>query len=77
MTEAADRVPKRYRNRLHRLKNAYRKAYQREPEFDRPTTEQSAIEAITFLEDALRRAGIPLPENFRPRIPGSKKDRQS
>jgi hypothetical protein len=65
MSDPADRVPKAYRNRLHRLKNAYRQAYRREPELDRAVTERAAIEAIDFLEDALRRAGVPLPEQRR------------
>ena len=77
MTDPADRVPKAYRNRLHRLKNAYRKTYRREPELDRPVTEEAAIEAIDFLEHELRRAGVPLPEEFEPRIPGSKKGHRS
>jgi hypothetical protein len=64
MTDPVDRVPKAYRNRLHRLKNAYRKAYGREPEMDRPVTESAAIEAIAFLEDAVRRAGVPIPEQL-------------
>jgi hypothetical protein len=67
MTEAADRVPKRYRNRIHRLKNAYRKAYRREPDLEPPVTEQAAIAAITLLEDALLRAGEPLPAEFVPK----------
>ena len=64
MTDPADRVPKTYRNRLHRLKNAYRTAYGREPDMDRPVTESAAIEAIAFLEDALGRAGVPIPEQL-------------
>ena len=60
MTDPADRVPKAYRNRLHRLKNAYRKAYGREPDMDRPVTESAAIEAIAFLEDA----GFPIPDQL-------------
>jgi hypothetical protein len=68
MTDPYDRVPKTYRNRLHRLKNAYRKAYGREPEMDRPVTESAVIEAIAFLEDALRRAAVPIPDQLeRPR----------
>jgi hypothetical protein len=69
MTDSPDRVPKEFRNRLHRLKNAYRKAYGHEPEMDRPVTESAAIETIAFLEDALRRAGVPIPEQLerRPR----------
>jgi hypothetical protein len=74
MSDPADRVPKAYRNRLHRLKNAYRQAYRREPELDRAVTERAAIEAIDFLEDALRSAGVPLPEQRR-QTPGSKKRR--
>jgi hypothetical protein len=76
MSDPADRVPKAYRNRLHRLKNAYRKAYRREPELDRAVTERAAIEAIDFLEDALRRAGVPLPEQVERQTPGSKKRRR-
>jgi hypothetical protein len=64
MTDPADRVPKAYRNRVHRLKNAYRKAYGREPEMDRPVTEDAAIETIAFLEEALRRAGVPIPDQL-------------
>jgi hypothetical protein len=73
MTYPADRVPKAHRNRLHRLKNAYRKAYRREPELDRPVTEEAALDAITFLEGELRRAGVALPEELTPRTPGSNK----
>jgi hypothetical protein len=73
MTEAADRVPKRYRNRLHRLKNAYRKAYRREPDLEPPVTDQAAVDAIAFLEDALRRAGEPLPAEFVPKGAESRK----
>ncbi len=62
MTDPGDRVPKAYRNRVHRLKNAYRKAYGHEPEMERPVTESAAIEAIAFLEDALRRVDVPIPE---------------
>jgi hypothetical protein len=76
MTEAADRVPKRYRNRLHRLKNAYRKAYRREPDLEPPVTEQAAIAAITFLEDALRRAGEPLPAEFVPKGAEPRRDKR-
>jgi hypothetical protein len=61
MAGGDDRVPKQYRNRLHRLKNAYRRAYRREPELERPVTEQSALHAIASLEEALRRAGVPVP----------------
>jgi hypothetical protein len=50
------RVPKIYRHRLHRLKNAYRRAYRREPPIERPVTEQAALEAIAFLERELRQA---------------------
>jgi hypothetical protein len=74
MTEPAGRVPKEYRNRVHRLKNAYRKAYGREPDMDRPVTKSAAIEAIAFLEDALRRAGAPIPEPLE-RNPGEAKRR--
>jgi hypothetical protein len=73
MTDSADRVPKAYRNRVHRLKNAYRKAYGREPEMDRPVTESAAIEAISFLEDALRRAGVPIPEPLERHSPATKR----
>lgn len=77
MTEAADRVPKKYRNRVHRLKNAYRKAYRREPDLHPPpVTEEAAIEAITFLEDELRRAGEPLPAEFVPKGTESRKDKR-
>ncbi|HYT78533.1 MAG TPA: hypothetical protein VEQ37_04625 [Actinomycetota bacterium] len=61
MDGGEDRVPKQYRNRLHRLKNAYRRAYQREPELERPVTEQAALQVIASLEEALRQAGVPLP----------------
>jgi hypothetical protein len=60
MANPDDRAPKAYRHRLHRLKNAYRKAYGREPELERPVTEEAALKAIAFLEEALRRAGVPL-----------------
>ena len=73
MTDSADRVPKAYRNRVHRLKNAYRKAYGHEPEMDRPVTESAAIEVITFLEDALRRAGVPIPEPLERHSPATKR----
>jgi hypothetical protein len=63
MANADDRVPKAYRHRLHRLKNAYRKAYRREPELERPVTEEAALQAIAFLEQALHRAGVPLSED--------------
>ncbi len=75
MPDPADRVPKAYRNRLHRLKNAYRKVYRREPELDRAVTDRAAIEAIAFLEDALRRAGVPVPEEPERNTPGSRKRR--
>jgi hypothetical protein len=75
MSDPADRVPKSHRNRLHRLKNAYRKAYGREPELDRPVTESAALETIAFLEDALRRAGVPIPEQLERHTPGSNKRR--
>lgn len=61
MGNADDRVPKPYRHRLHRLKNAYRKAYRREPQLKRPVTEEDAVRAISFLEEALRQAGAFLP----------------
>ncbi|MGH2698814.1 MAG: hypothetical protein ACRDJL_06395 [Actinomycetota bacterium] len=77
MTEAAGRVPKKYRNRVHRLKNAYRKAYSREPDLDPPpVTEEAAIDAINFLEDALRRAGQPLPAEFVPKGVESRTDKR-
>jgi hypothetical protein len=63
MANADNRVPKAYRHRLHRLKNAYRKAYRREPELERPVTEEAALRAIVFLEQALHRAGVPLPDD--------------
>jgi hypothetical protein len=75
MSDPADRVPKAYRNRVHRLKNAYRKAFGREPELDRPVTESAALEAIAYLEDALRRAGVPIPEQLERHTPGSRKRR--
>lgn len=58
MAASDERVPKAYRHRLHRLKNAYRKAYRREPAIQRPVTEQAALEAIAFLEAELRQAGV-------------------
>jgi len=58
MATPADRVPKALRLRLHRLKNAYRKAYRREPPFERPVTEETAAQAIAFLEEALRQVGL-------------------
>jgi hypothetical protein len=58
MATPADRVPKAQRLRLHRLKNAYRKAYRREPQFERPVTEEAAAQAIAFLEEALRQVGM-------------------
>jgi hypothetical protein len=61
MDGGEDRVPKQYRNRLHRLKNAYRRAYRREPTWERPVTEEAALEVIASLEAALRQAGVPLP----------------
>jgi hypothetical protein len=61
MTGGEDRVPKQYRNRIHRLKNAYRRAYRGEPELERPVTEQAALQAIASLEEALRRAGMTVP----------------
>jgi hypothetical protein len=61
MDSGEDRVPKQYRNRLHRLKNAYRRAYRREPAWERPVTEEAALEVIVSLEEALRQAGVPLP----------------
>ena len=57
MTED-DRVPKPYRYRLHRLKNAYRKAYRSEPPLERPVTDEAALRAIAFLEEALQRVGV-------------------
>ena len=56
-----DRVPKKYRHRLHSLKNAYRKAFKREPDLERPLTEEAALEAIAVLEKALRAAGMSAP----------------
>lgn len=53
MADHDDRVPKAYRLRLHRLKNAFRKAYRREPDIGRPVTEEAAREAIASLENAL------------------------
>lgn len=53
-------MPKRYRYRLHRLKNAYRKAFRREPAIARPVTEEAAQRTIWLMEEELRRAGIPL-----------------
>jgi hypothetical protein len=58
MATPADRVPKALRLRLHRLKNAYRKAYRGEPQFERPVTEETAAQAVAFLEEALRRVGM-------------------
>jgi len=58
MATPADRVPKALRLRLHRLKNAYRKAYRREPPFELPVTEETAAQAIAFLEEALRQVGL-------------------
>ena len=58
MATPVDRVPKALRLRLHRLKNTYRKAYRREPEFERPVTEEAAAQAIAFLEEALRQVGM-------------------
>jgi hypothetical protein len=58
MATPADRVPKALRLRLHRLKNAYRKAYRREPPFELPVTEETAAQAIAFLEEALRQVGM-------------------
>jgi hypothetical protein len=76
MTDPADCVPKKYRYRLHRLKTAYRKAYRREPDLEPPIKEQAAIAAITFLEDALRRAGEPLPAEFVPKGAESRNDKR-
>ena len=76
MSEAADRLPKRYRNRLHRLKNAYRKAYRREPDLEPPVTEQAAIAAITLLEEALHRAGTALPAEFVPKGAEPRRERR-
>jgi hypothetical protein len=53
-----DRVPKAYRYRLHRLKNAYRKAFRSEPPLERPVTDEAALRAIAFLEEALQRLGV-------------------
>jgi hypothetical protein len=63
VASADDRVPKAYRHRLHRLKNAYRKAYRREPVFERPVTEEAAIDTIALLEQALDQAGVNLPDD--------------
>jgi hypothetical protein len=71
MADRTDRVPKKYRNKLHRLKNAYRRAYKREPDLEPPVTDKAAEEAIAFLEESLRRAGEPLPPERAPR--GSRK----
>jgi hypothetical protein len=76
MTEPANPVPKKYRNRLHRLKNAYRKAYRREPDLEPPVTDEAAVAAITLLEDAVRRAGEPLPAGFVPKGAAPKKKRR-
>jgi hypothetical protein len=77
MTDPTARVPKAYRNRLHRLKNAYRRAYRREPDLEPAVTERGAIEAIAFLEDALGRAGVTIPEGLERKKPGSKNRRRS
>jgi hypothetical protein len=50
----------------HRLKNAYRKAYRREPQLKRPVTEEDALRAISFLEGALREAGAIPPDEESP-----------
>lgn len=47
------RAPKRYRYRLHRLKNAYRKIYRREPEIERPVSEDGARQAISFRRSSM------------------------
>jgi hypothetical protein len=75
MPHHTDRVPKAYKNRLHRLKNAYRKAYRREPEIGPALTESAALEAIGYLEEALERAGVPIPEPLVRRAPTSRKRR--
>jgi hypothetical protein len=62
MSAQNDRVPKAYRLRLHRLKNAYRRAFRHEPRIERPVTEQAALEAIHLLEQELRQAGAPTEE---------------
>ncbi len=70
MAPSGDRVPKAYRHRLHRLKNAYRRVYRREPEIGRPVTEEAARRAIAFLEQELWRAGVgPGEEHEPPREP--------
>lgn len=56
-------MPKLYRYRLHQLKNAYRKAFRREPEIERAETEEAARRVIAFLEQELQRAGIAVPGN--------------
>lgn len=58
MKNPHDRVPKRYRLRLHRLKNLYRAVIHQEPVLDDPTTEEGAERAISLLERALEDAGI-------------------
>jgi hypothetical protein len=60
MSEQSNRVPKAQRLRLHRLKNAYRKVYRREPELGHPDTEEAALQAIASLERELRQAEVPL-----------------
>lgn len=57
------RVPKPYRYRLHKLKNAYRKTFHQEPDIERPFTDEAAARAILFLENALREAGMPVPND--------------
>lgn len=69
MAKPDDRVPKAYRHRLHRLKNAYRKAYRREPELERPVTEEAAVDAISRLEQALHEAGVTPPDDEGPEPP--------
>jgi hypothetical protein len=78
MSEQIDRVPKAQRLQPHRLKNAYRKVYRREPAFARPATEEAALQAIAFLEQALRDAGAPRdkenPKGVVP-VPGRRRNR--
>lgn len=58
----AGKTPKRYRYRLHRLKNLYRKVYHCESEIELPVQEETARRAIVFLEAEILRAGVVLPE---------------
>jgi hypothetical protein len=76
MASPDDRVPKAYRHRLHRLKNAYRKAYRREPDLERPVTEVAAVDAIAFLEQALHEAGVTLPDDEGPQAPRRRRQKR-